>query len=93
MMDNKSDRPAQEVPELFRGDCDNLRQVVSNETGDRIGIEITPEMIEAAAVEICDSGITPYPCDPGDVRLAAQQILEAALRASPVLRLSERKTP
>lgn len=78
-----SDRLAHDVHALFVSSGDDLRQYVSDETGcnARVEIEITPEMIEAAANEICELGITSYPTYPDDVRLAARQILEAALRA------------
>ena len=46
---------------------------------------ITEPMVDAAAQEICESGITPYPSYPRDFRLVARQILEAAATAaSPV---------
>lgn len=43
--------------------------------------EITEAMVLAAAREICEAGITPYPADPVDFLVPAREILEAALRA------------
>ncbi len=56
----------------------------------QISVAITDEMIDAAAQEICDSGIIPDPCYPHRVREAAREIMKAALtilvaRRSPVL--------
>jgi hypothetical protein len=40
--------------------------------------EITDAMVAAAAHEICEAGITPYPAYPEDYLIVAREILEAA---------------
>lgn len=44
---------------------------------------ITDQMVDAAAQEICDSGIIPFPCYPHRLLVAAREILEAALAVRP----------
>jgi len=54
-------------------DCE--RQAGADET------EITEAMVWAAAREICEAGITPYPAHPDQFRTVAREILRAALAA------------
>lgn len=52
------------------------------------GIEITDEMVEAAAIALCDAGVTPHHPYPDSLELVAREILEAALMASSARRAS-----